>query len=260
MAEHTERFTGRVKEYARYRTRYPPELLTWLRNECGLTADWIVADVGAGTGMLAEMFLENGNPVTAVEPNAEMRAECERLCARFPKLAVRDGTAERTGLDARSTDLVSVGRAFHWFEPVGAAAEFRRLLRPGGWVLIASSGRRKEETEQSKEMEALLMEHGTDYAHVRDRYRRRDRIDAFLRSLGGQPLRVEFTEEVPMRWEEFVGSVQSMSIAPLEGAAGHAGMQEALKAFFARWSVDGVLSVPMSCSVDAVRVGEAGGA
>ena len=61
MTEHTERFTGRVAEYERYRLRYPVEVLDVLRRQCGLTAAKVVADVGAGTGMLEELFLENGS-------------------------------------------------------------------------------------------------------------------------------------------------------------------------------------------------------
>lgn len=41
MSEHTERFTGRVVEYARYRRPYPAaKILRWLGAECGLEAEW----------------------------------------------------------------------------------------------------------------------------------------------------------------------------------------------------------------------------
>src|ERR1700761_4051618 len=101
MAGNTERFTGRVAEYARYRERYDPQVvLPLLREWCGLTPEWTVADVGAGTGMLAEVFLANGNRVIAVEPNAEMRAACARELANEPRLEIVAGTGEATGLAA----------------------------------------------------------------------------------------------------------------------------------------------------------------
>ena len=263
MSEHTERFTGRVAEYARYRRPYPAEkILKWLRTECGLRPEWRVADVAAGTGMLTEVFLGNGNPVVAVEPNAEMRQVGEGLRAEWPEMRVAAGTAEATGLEAGSVEMVTAGRAFHWFEPVAAAVEFRRVLVPGGWVVLVSSGRKKEETERAQELESVLMEHGTDYAHVRDRYRRRDRMEAFFSRLAGveevrpSPThrRVEFEEEQVVGWEEFAGGVQSMSVAPLPGSARYDGMQRALEQFFARWSEDGELRVVEVCSVDVGQV------
>jgi hypothetical protein len=48
--------------------------------------------------MLAELFLENGNAAIAGEPNAEMRAACERLKERYPKLSVVGAAAEATTL------------------------------------------------------------------------------------------------------------------------------------------------------------------
>jgi hypothetical protein len=80
MENNVHRFDGRASEYARYRERYALEvLLPRLREWCGLTSDWTVADVGAGTGMLSDVFMANGNRVVAVEPNAEMRQMCLSL-------------------------------------------------------------------------------------------------------------------------------------------------------------------------------------
>src|ERR1700735_4594300 len=95
--ENTERFTGRVAEYEKYRLRYPVAVIQTLVDRCGLEREDLVADVGAGTGMLSELFLEFGNAVGAVEPNEEMRAACERLASAWPGLTVKAATAEETG-------------------------------------------------------------------------------------------------------------------------------------------------------------------
>src|SRR5580704_14311735 len=121
MTQHTERFTGRVADYERYRLRYPVEVLGTLRERCGLKREHLVADIGAGTGMLAELFLEHGNAVIAVEPNDDMRGACEKLASAWPGLTVMNGTAEATGLGESSVDLVAVGRAVHWFDQEQAA-------------------------------------------------------------------------------------------------------------------------------------------
>ena len=71
--ESSARFNGRVENDLRYRPRYPQEIIPFLQREIGLAEDWRVADVGSGTGFLAERFVEFGCDVTGVEPNAAMR-------------------------------------------------------------------------------------------------------------------------------------------------------------------------------------------
>jgi ubiquinone/menaquinone biosynthesis C-methylase UbiE len=113
MPDNTNRFTGRAEDYDRYRQRYPTgEVLSRLREWCGLTPEWIVADIGAGTGMLAEVFLENGNRVLAVEPNQDMRDQMrasveQQLGKPTQQLEIVDAMAEDTKLPAASVDLVA---------------------------------------------------------------------------------------------------------------------------------------------------------
>ena len=248
-----ERFNGRVAEYERYRTRYPAAVLDVLRERCGLTRESIVADVGAGTGMLAELFLGNGNRVMAVEPNAEMRAACERLEVRYPGLMVRDGTAEATGLEGGSVDMVAAGRAFHWFDPERSVAEFRRVLRPGGWVVLVSSGRSRDGSEKAREFERVLIEHGTDFGEMRGRYRLYDEMPGLF--AGGEVVKEELRDEQELTLEEFVGQTQSLSVTPLPGHAKYVGMQNALREFFDRFGVDGVLRMGVTVSLMACREG-----
>jgi precorrin-6B methylase 2 len=77
MSNPTERFTNRVDTYVRARPSYPLEVLDLLAARCGLTPQAVVADVGAGTGILTRLLLDRGATVFAVEPNAAMRAAAE---------------------------------------------------------------------------------------------------------------------------------------------------------------------------------------
>ncbi|MCI0339308.1 MAG: class I SAM-dependent methyltransferase, partial [Acidobacteria bacterium] len=79
MSDVTQRFSTRVENYIKYRPGYPKEVIETLKAECGLTPDSVIADIGSGTGILAKMFLQNGNPVYGVEPNREMREAGEKL-------------------------------------------------------------------------------------------------------------------------------------------------------------------------------------
>ena len=246
MTANAERFTGRVADYERYRLRYPREVMDVLRERCGLRREDVVADVGSGTGMLAELFLDHGNPVIAIEPNAEMRAACERLLGAYAKLTIVSAAAESTGLGDKSVDMVAVGRAFHWFDRDRALAEFKRILKPGGWVVVVSSRRDRDGSEQGREFERLLIEHGTDYHEVRGGYRS---FEA-LRPYGdAEHFNVEFHGKESQTLEEFLGQTQSLSVTPMPGHAKYEGMQQALREFFAKWSMDGVRRMETVCTV-----------
>ena len=46
----------------------------------------------------------------------EMRESAEQRLRRFSRFRSVAGSAESTGLESASIDLVTVGRAFHWFD------------------------------------------------------------------------------------------------------------------------------------------------
>ena len=243
-----DRFSGRVQEYERYRLGYPAEVLDLLREHCGLRANDVIADVGAGTGMVARLFLEAGNPVIALEPNAEMREACARALGGYAGFRAVDATAEATGLRTGSVDMVSVGRAFHWFDQPRALREFGRILRPGGWVVVLANRRQHGGSAQAEEFEALLMEYGNDYARVREGYS--SYVD--LHPYGdGKVFKARMPGEEELSIEQFLGQARSYSMVPLAGQPRDAAMQAALHAFFARWNTGGRLRVATECSVVA---------
>ena len=71
IVSNTERFNQRAESCAKYRPHYPAALLTTVANEISLTSEHVIADIGSGTGISSQLFLENGNHVFGVEPNAD---------------------------------------------------------------------------------------------------------------------------------------------------------------------------------------------
>jgi ubiquinone/menaquinone biosynthesis C-methylase UbiE len=247
-----ERFTGRAESYDLYRQRYPSEdILKLLQAWCGLQPDWSIADIGAGTGMLSEVFLANGNPVIAVEPNQEMRASCERLMETWPQLDIRNGTAETTELSDASVAIVAAGRAFHWFDIPRALTEFRRILKPDGWMLLVSLGRDKDETPQFRDFEHLLTHHGIDDNYARTGYRIHENLHEFF---AADHHHAQIDGEQQLDWEAFLGQTMSLSVVPQAGDPRAETFNRLLRDYFNTYASNGILTAPTKCWIDAGRL------
>lgn len=135
-----ERFANRADDYAKYRPSYPVAAIDAILS-FGDPAQLRIADIGAGTGISSRLIADRGVAVWAIEPNAAMRE------AAHPHANVeyRNGTAEQTGLPDQSVDGVICCQAFHWFEPIAALTEFRRILKPGGQVALMWNDRDRQD-------------------------------------------------------------------------------------------------------------------
>lgn len=179
-ANSTRRFSNRVQDYIRYRPHYPKSVLDILRQSIGFTPNWVIADVGSGTGISSELFLENGNVVYGVEPNREMREAAEKHFKGSPRFLSIEGAAEASTLEEGSIDLVVAGQAFHWFDGDRARKEFSRILKPGGWVLLMWNTRRTDSSPFLRAYEKLLQEYGTDYMQVRHDSVGKEKVEGFF--------------------------------------------------------------------------------
>ena len=186
LADSKERFSSRVEAYVAARPRYPQEVVDVLRAKIHLTTAWQIVDVGSGTGISCEPFLRHGNPVTAVEPNEAMRNAAEKSLGGFPKFRSVNGSAETTTLPDQSAELVVAAQAFHWFDLAAARSEFKRILRPGGYVVLMWNDRRLSGTPFLEAYEKLLVTHGTDYLRVRHENVGPNELTAFFGSSGFQ--------------------------------------------------------------------------
>ena len=235
----TTRFSDRVEDYVRYRPHYPVEILSYLRDAYGYGPEWTVADVGSGTGISTELFLRGGNKVFAVEPNREMRMKAEELLSGYPNFVSVEGTAEATGLEGASVELIVAGQAFHWFDAAGARAEFVRIGRHDAVVVLVWN-ERLVLSDFEKEYEELILEYAGDYKTINHKNITDAQIWEFFRP-SSFVLR-SFENEQRFDFDGLRGRLLSSSYIPKDGP-GYDAMMEALAALFGRHSAGGQVRV-----------------
>lgn len=233
-----QRFSDRVENYIRYRPGYPQEIIAMLERDTGLSSRSIIADIGSGTGISAELFLHSGGEVHAVEPNREMREAAERLLGGYPRFRSVNGSARATTLPDQCATLIVAAQAFHWFHTPETRAEFTRILKPGGHVVLLWNERKLDATPFLRGYEELLLRFATDYTKVRH-----ENIDAesLRRFFRGPFVTHTFANEQRFDFESLKGRLLSCSYAPTAGQPGHEAMIDELRHLFDSYQESGIV-------------------
>jgi SAM-dependent methyltransferase len=105
------RFESTAPWYARYRPRYPADLMVRLVEAAGLDRRSRVLDLGAGPGHVAVALAAHVGEVVAVDVEVDMLAQIDARNVRTVH-----GRAEDVDPSWGRFDLVTAGRSFHWFD------------------------------------------------------------------------------------------------------------------------------------------------
>ena len=145
-------------------------------------------------------------------------------------------------------------QAFHWFtDAVATKAEFARVLRPGGWVMLMWNVRRTSGSPFLEAYEQRLLTYGTDYTKVRHENIDERALGVFFGAAGYQT--VKFDNEQVFDYEGLQGRLLSSSYAPSAGKPGHSEMLAELRQIFDRCYTAGKIKIPYDTEVHVGQLG-----
>jgi ubiquinone/menaquinone biosynthesis C-methylase UbiE len=167
-----------------------------------------------------------------------MREMQEQLLNGFPNFKSMEGTAEQTTLPDNSVDVIVSAQAFHWFDREKSKAEFSRILKDHGHIVLAWHSRSIKSSFQ-KDYEQVLYDHIEGYEKVSHRNLMSLDIEDFFSPATMKHATLDFEQSFDL--EGLKGRLKSASYCPKEGLLFERLMQE-MEDLFGKYQQDGRIS------------------
>ena len=131
-------FGKTAEDYSQHRRGFPDRFFEELSKRAYAKSEQVALDIGTGTGTVALGLAKLGLSVTGMDPAEPLLVEARRFAkAQSLDAQFMVGSAESLPFENQSLDLVTAGQCWHWFDRPKAAAETKRVLKPGGRIIIA---------------------------------------------------------------------------------------------------------------------------
>src|SRR5438105_1059624 len=99
--------------------------------------EWVVGDLGCGTGQVSAAIAPFVRHVVAVDASAAMLQAAKKRLQRFDNIDLRRGDLEALPIDDARLDAATLMMVLHHVpEPERALREVARVLKPGGALLV----------------------------------------------------------------------------------------------------------------------------
>lgn len=228
-------FKGKAQFY-NSRPTYPQECIDYLINKFSLSSDSVIADIGAGTGILTKPFLDFGCSAFAVEPNEDMFWELNKNLSDYQNIDFLKTSAEKTNIPTFSCDAVIVGTAFHWFDKDKFRAECKRILKNNKYVAIL---RIANNNEADKKLDKVRGYTERDLLSAKDFFG-----EGFLEH-------IDFEYSQSFDEERYINNLLSSATAPLPSDAVFGEYVNKCKSVFNRYFENGLaeLSFAVNCYI-----------
>jgi SAM-dependent methyltransferase len=127
-------FGAAAEAYQRHRATYPPALFERLADRGIGEPGQQILDIGTGTGFVATAFAQRGADVVGVDVDRSMLARATDSSAEH--VSYMQARAEALPFASEAFEVVVAAQCWHWFDRAQAARAVRRILQPGGKLVI----------------------------------------------------------------------------------------------------------------------------
>ncbi len=137
-------FSTQAKEYSKNRPKYPKELFVYLSS---LVNEHKTAwDCATGNGQAAIGLEPYFDKIIATDASSSQIEHAEL----HPKIEYHTATAENSGLESDSIDLLTVATAIHWINSELFFPEVKRIVKNGGVIAVWTYSESKINDEVDK--------------------------------------------------------------------------------------------------------------
>ena len=137
-------FDGVAELYEATRRGYPDRIVDFVVATAGVGPGSRVLEVGCGTGQLTESLARGGLNLTAIDIGPSMVETAKHRLADSSVTFLVTSFEDFPGAND-SFDLIISATAFHWVDPDIKFRKPARLLQPGGWLALLSTGERYDD-------------------------------------------------------------------------------------------------------------------
>ncbi|RLQ93687.1 class I SAM-dependent methyltransferase [Falsibacillus albus] len=233
----TNQFDQKTKEYAIGRPGYPEGVLAAIK-EIGIDEHAVIADIGAGTGLLTRMLGNLGCSVSAVEPNEEMLNVCRRYCEDSKNIDFIHASAEQTTLKENSVDLITMAQSFHWFDKSLCQKEFKRILKENGHMMTLWNDMQSD-SEWEKEYISTLYRYKVKTTAAISKF---DPDEEKRNFFGQEFTKVYFDHCHSVTEEGFIGGALSLSYTPAKTDHNYDEFVAELQRLFSKYQQNGIIT------------------
>ncbi len=208
-------FAGTAPYYDRFRAPYAPAAIDFIVDTYHLDADARALDLGCGPGTLAIPLSAIVAEVVAIDPDAEMIAEGQRLAAARGRRNIQwlHSAAEDISPDAGPFRVVTIGQAFHWMDRDRVLSKLTTLIEDGGGLALVNPGKRRpQESWEPVAGEIVARFLGTPVRHPNSNPQEPKHEPALRRSeCFAQFTAHEFTNSITRNVNSIIGCIYSIS-------------------------------------------------
>ena len=203
-------FGRTAADYDRHRPGFPDSFYDRLLASGRVVAGMRALDLGTGTGSVALGLAARGLRVVGLDPSSALLDVARRRAAEHDlDVEFVEGVAEATNLGAASFELVAAGQCWWWFDAAAAILESKRLLAPGGRLVVANFSYLPRPGSVAKRTEDIVLEHNPGWTKAGGNGLYPEQVDALDRGGLRDVETWSYVEDVRFDHERWRGRIRT---------------------------------------------------